>query len=164
VTVYITAASSNNEHDNADCDFAIIRCSPTLVSHLFAVKEGFFAAKKTFPQITLWHLGNYDSYFVSHDAAESVLEGYELESGDEPKRVNQEPDQKKFEMMAAGSVITVQDDGFWFEGYPKHTGITITSEFFPWKWLTHCTNCGLLKSEHAKGKCLFSPTKYKAPQ
>jgi len=165
---YLVTANSNNEHYDADCNFCLADFTPELLKQLAKWRAAFLANKKKFPDVDEWRIGNTHATFISRKAAEALLgeekfEEMDSESGGDPFPVlNRDGiDLEKFDATVADEIRLVSD-GFWWEASPRHSEIIVGSEFFRWKWFTQCAHCGHHRSDHAKGKCLFDATTYKA--
>jgi len=164
MTVYLTNATSNNEHYDADCNYAVVYLTPEFLKKLFAWKKAFLANKAKYPDVDAWQIGDTHATFVSSNAVQKVAEAAydDLNSGDDPVilRDGESINLDHFEVTVSDEVHLLRD-GFWWEGQPKHSGVVVSSDFVSWKWLTHCVHCQLPKKDHVKGKCLFSSTNYK---
>lgn len=169
---FLVRANSNNEHFNADCDFALVTFSPELLRKLGRMKKAFLTQQKRFKDLVEWHSRDTSITFVSRKAAEELLgeekfEEMDSESGGDPFPVVSDAavDLEKFD-AANSDALVLATDGFWWQAFPDHTEITVGSDFFAWAWFTQCAHCGLRREEHAGGagspSCLFSSTGYRA--
>ena len=164
----IVPANSSEESWNADCDFALIDFTPELLRKLVRLKGAFLEQRKRFKEVNSWHLAEYSATFISRKAAEALLgeekfEEMDSESGGDPFPVpgRDTVDLEKFDATNADEMVLAAD-GVWWRAFPKHAEISVESAFIPWDWFSQCAHCGLRPREHAKGKCLFSPTGFKA--
>lgn len=168
---YIVSANSDNEHFNADCDFALLDFSPELLRKLARLKKAFLEQKRRFKELGSWHLSDWaGATFISRKAAEALLgeeafDEMDSESGGDPFPVpNRDAvDLEKYDATHSDEVVLAAD-GVWWRAFPKHAEISVGSSFIPWSWFTQCAHCGLRHDEHARGKCLFTSTSYKALQ
>ena len=171
---YLVTVNSDNEHYNADCDFALIDFSPELLRKLARLKKAFLEQKKRFDDLGAWHLSDNGVAFISRKAAEALLgeekfEEMDSESGGGPYPVvNRDAvDLEKFDATNSDEMVLTAD-GIWWRAFPKHSEISVGSDFFAWTWFTQCTFCGLRREEHVVGlgftkpQCLFASTGYRA--
>lgn len=169
---YIVVANSNNEHFNADCDFALVSFSTQQLRSLGRLRTAFDKTRRRFKDIGSWRVSDYSAAFLSRREVEKLLgdelfEQLDSESGGDPFQV---PDTCKINLenidVTYSDELVLSSDGVWWNAYPKHSEISVGSEFFSWKWfvrevLTQCVHCGLRRGEHARGSCLFSSTRYR---
>lgn len=166
-TQYIVVANSNNEHFNADCDFALVSFSAQQLRSLGCLRTAFNKTKRRFKDIGQWRVSDFSAAFLSRQVVEKLLgedlfDQLDSESGGDPFPV---PATCKINLenidVTYSDELVLARDGVWWKAYPKHSEISVSSDFFRWKWFTQCANCGLLRDEHARGACLFSSTKYR---
>lgn len=170
---FLVTANSDNEHFNADHDFAVIDFSPELLRKLARLRAAFLAQKKKFKALEAWHLNDPDALFISRKAAKELLGDVPFEDMEEqyvgipfpiPNRDN--VDLEKFDVSRSDEMV-ISAEGVWWRVFPNHAEITVGSDFFSWDWFTGCTHCGLQPEEHVyalgftKPKCTFSSTSYK---
>lgn len=165
---YLVKANSDNEHYNADLDFAIITFSKELLAYLSELRSAFIVQQKKHPDIHSWSVRFNGVSFFSYAAAEAMLGDERFEevnsgSGDDPYKLldAEVVNLEKFNVELSDEMV-LHADGVWWKVNPRDSAITIGTEYFPWIWFSQCTNCGLRREEHARGKCLFSSTRYRA--
>jgi hypothetical protein len=163
---YIVSASSNNEHFNADCDFAVITLTPDLLKLLPKLQKIHADTKKKLKSFSSFELLDWGATFISRTVAEELLgvAAFERLDGNQEEEPFLVPPRPEYELHGetAADYLVVTGRGIWWRAHPKHSDITVESNQIDWAWFTQCINCGHPKSAHAKGKCLFSPTNYKA--
>lgn len=165
---YVVPANSNNEHFNADCDFALVSFTAQQLRSLGRLRRAFNKTKRRFKDIGSWRVSDYSAAFLSRREVEKLLgedlfEQLDSESGGDPFPV---PEGCKIDLenidVTYSDELVLSRDGVWWNAYPKHSEISVGSEFFAWKWFTQCVHCGLRREEHARGACLFSSTQYRS--
>lgn len=162
---YLVQANSNDENFDADCHFAVVTLTPDLLKLLFKLQRLWTATQKQAKNLSLLEVVDSSVDFIRVGVAEELLgeqafEAMEHNRG-KPFLIPPRPEYK-FEAEAIADYLTVTGRGFWWKAYPKHTDVSVESDQIDWAWFTQCAYCGHLKEVHVQGKCLFSPTNYKA--
>jgi hypothetical protein len=164
---YLLSASSNNEHFNADCDFAVVTMTPDLLKLLPKLQKTFADVQKRLKDISSFELHGWSASFIRRSTAEELV-GEAAFDQMEDQVSNGElflvPPRPGYELNAEAHAdyLVVTGRGIWWGAHPKHSDITVESGQIDWAWFTQCIHCGHAKDTHVKGKCLFSPTNYKA--
>jgi len=164
---YMVPANSNNEHFNADCDFAVVTLTPDLLKLLPKLQKIWAATQKQVKSLALLEVTDWGASFIKRSTAEELLGEKvfdEMESNyqEKPFLIPYRADYKLEAIEAHADYLVVTGRGVWWKAYPKHADISVESGQIDWAWFARCAYCGLSKEEHVKGKCLFSPTNYKA--
>jgi hypothetical protein len=165
---FLVQATSNNEHFNADCDFAVVTLTPDLLKTLAPLQAAHADMKTRLKSFSSFELLDSEASFISRGTAEELLGEAIFEQADDqvsngdPFLIPPRPDYKLEAIEAHADYLVVTGRGIWWRAYPKHSDITIESTQIEWTWFTQCIHCGHPKDVHVKGKCLFSPTNYKA--
>lgn len=165
---YLVKSSGDNEYASADLDWAIVTFSKELFEYLSNLRSAFCAQKKKHPDIHSWSVRFDGVSFLSHLAVGAMLGEERFEeinsgSGDDPYKLPDEVevDREKFNVEFSDEMV-IHADGVWWKVNPRDSAITVGTDYFPWLWFSQCCNCGLRKEEHARGKCLFTSTRYSA--
>jgi hypothetical protein len=164
---FLIQASSNNEHFNADCDFAVITLTPDLLKRLAPLQKAHADMKKKLETFSSFELLDWGASFISRRTAEDLIGEAAFEQADDQVSNGDPfliPHREGYELNveAHADYLVVTGRGIWWRAHPKHADITIESAQLDWVWFTQCVHCGHPKDAHVKGKCLFSPTNYKA--
>ena len=163
---YIVPANSNNEHFNADCDFAVITLTAELLALFPKLQKTFAVTSKRLKHFSSFELQDWSVSFISRTVAEACLGEKDFEALDgggdgDPYPFSLPPD-AELKAEATSDYLVVTGRGIWWRAHPKHSDITVESGQIDWVWFTQCIYCGHPKDAHVKGTCLFSPTTYKA--
>lgn len=163
---YLVKASSDNEHFDSNLNFAIIEFSGELLAKLSSFRRSFLAQLKRHGDISTWTVFDSSASFCSYATTETMLGEKRFEEmsegdDDEPFKLSATDviDLEKFNVELSDEMV-LSVEGVGWKVYPRHSQITVGTSFLPWTWFTQCSNCGLRKEEHARGRCLFSPTRY----
>lgn len=165
---YLMKAGSDNEHDTGDLDFAVTEFSKELFDQIAEARSLFRSREKRLKNLSSITIREYSTYFLSFAAVEAMLPGdlfedvQNFEYGDAFKLPDTAiPDRDKFNVQLSEEMVVVAT-GVWWNTNPKHSSITVGSGHLAWEWFSQCSNCGLRHDEHARGKCLFTSTRYAA--
>lgn len=165
---YLVKTNSDQEHFNADLDFAIIEFSAPMLRRLGELKTTFFEHQKQLPELLTWELRDNSVSFFSYNAAQTMLgeeafEDMNSESGGDPYKLPDaaQVNQEKFDVSLSDEMV-ISASGVWWKINPAHSSVSVGSDFLAWAWFDQCHNCGLRRDEHARGHCLFNSTRYRA--
>jgi hypothetical protein len=163
---YIVPANSNNEHFNADCDFAVIELTADLLKLLRKLQKVWASTHKQVKSLATLDVTDFHVSFIKRSTAEKLLEEKAFEAMesnyyDKPFLLPPQADPEPI-VEAYSDYLVITGRGVWWKAYPKHADISVESGQIDWEWFSRCAHCGLSKEEHVKGKCLFSSTNYKA--
>ena len=167
VHCFLVQASSNNEHFNADCDFAVVTMTPDLLKTLAPLQKAHADMKKKLKSFSSFELLDWGASFISRKTAEELIGEAAFEQADDqvsngdPFLIPYREGQEMF-AEAHADYLVVTGRGIWWRAHPKHSDITVESTQIDWAWFTQCINCGHPPDAHVKRKCLFSSTNYKA--
>jgi hypothetical protein len=163
---YIAVAYSNNEHYNADCDYALISLTPELLRKLVPIRRAFLEQKQICEDLNEWHVTDYSATFISRKAGVALLGEDAVNGIDDsvdpfpaPFRLPQTEGDLEFDVTISEDVV-ITAAGFWWHAFPDRAGITVENICIPWEWFTQCTHCNAPREEHVDGKCLFASTTY----
>jgi hypothetical protein len=162
---YLVQASSNNEHFNADCDFAVVSLTPTLMKLIPKLQKTHADMKKRLKDFSSFEVADWGASFISRSTAEELLGESAFDTMDrsdgKPFLIPPRRDYQLTAIEANADYLVATGRGLWWRAHPKHSDIIVESDQIDWGWFTQCVHCGHPKDNHVREKCLFSPTSYK---
>jgi len=166
---YIVSANSNNEHFDADCNFAVITLSPALLKNIAELRGAYNDVLTRIKNFTSLEARDVTVAFISGISAENILGVPEFERMERATSNDEDPFPVKDgvawpldKIEAHSDYVHVDGRGIWWKTYPKHSDVIVETNQIPWGWFSRCKHCAKEKTAHAKGNCLFSSTTYEA--